>query len=65
LPFEFGEVLASLVDNACHTLAEKSRWVKGFEPRLEVSTQSVDDNVQLRVRDNERVIPAKEASQLF
>lgn len=65
LPVEFSEVLASLVDNACYALAEKCRRIKGFEPRLDVSTAMIDDQVQLRVRDNGRGIPAKEIAQLF
>lgn len=65
LPVEFSEMLASLVDNTCYTLAEKSRRVKEFEPRLEVSTQIVDEQVLLQVRDNGRGIPARETSQLF
>ncbi|GAB4035279.1 tetratricopeptide repeat protein [Spirosoma jeollabukense] len=65
LPYEFSEVLASLVDNACYALAEKCRRVKGFEPRLDVSTALVDDQVRLQVRDNGRGIPPKEVSQLF
>ncbi|SFE68021.1 ATP-binding protein [Spirosoma endophyticum] len=65
LPHEFSEVLTSLVDNACYALAEKCRRVTGFEPRLEISTVEIEDQVQLQVRDNGRGIPPKEASQLF
>jgi two-component system NtrC family sensor kinase len=65
LPVEFSELLFSLVDNTCYTLAEKSRREQGFAARLEVSTQVVNKQVQLQVRDNGRGIPAREASQLF
>jgi two-component system NtrC family sensor kinase len=65
LPVEFSEILASLVDNTCYTLAEKSHREKEFEARLEVRTQVVNEQVQLQVRDNGRGIPAREASQLF
>jgi signal transduction histidine kinase len=65
LPVEFGETLACLVDNACYTLDEKSRREPSFEARLSVSTQVVDEQVQLEVRDNGRGIAAREASQLF
>jgi two-component system NtrC family sensor kinase len=39
--------------------------VTGFEPRLEVSTQVVEDQVQIQVRDNGRGIRANERKQLF
>ncbi|WP_338874222.1 ATP-binding protein [Spirosoma sp. SC4-14] len=65
LPVEFSEMLASLVDNTCYALAEKSRRLEEFEPRLEVSTEVVDEHVQLQVRDNGHGIPTREASQLF
>ncbi|QHV93719.1 sensor histidine kinase [Spirosoma endbachense] len=65
LPVEFSEILTSLVDNTCYTLAEKSHREKEFEARLEVRTQVVNEQVQLQVRDNGRGIPAREASQLF
>lgn len=65
LPVEFSELLTSLVDNTCYTLAEKSHREKEFEARLEVRTQVVDEQVQLQIRDNGRGIPAREASQLF
>ncbi|GAB4022341.1 sensor histidine kinase [Spirosoma koreense] len=65
LPAEFSEMLASLVDNTCYTLVEKSHRVKEFEPRLEVRTQVVNEQVQLQVRDNGLGIPAREASQVF
>ena len=65
LPVEFSEVLDSLIDNSCYTLMEKCRRVKGFEPRLEVTTCIVDDQVQIQVRDNGRGIAPKEIAQLF
>lgn len=65
LPVEFSELLLSLVDNTCYTLAEKSRRETGFAARLEVSTQVVNQQVELQIRDNGRGIPAREASQLF
>jgi two-component system NtrC family sensor kinase len=65
LPYEFSEVLDSLVDNACYSLAEKIHRVDRFEPKLDVNTQVVENQVQLQIRDNGRGIPGKEASQLF
>ncbi|MDB5241795.1 MAG: histidine kinase [Spirosoma sp.] len=65
LPVEFGEALACLVDNACYTLDEKSRREPLFAARLAISTQVVDEQVRLEVRDNGRGIAAREVSQLF
>ena len=65
LPVEFGETLASLVDNAFYTLVEKSRREPAFSARLAVSTRVVDAQVELQVRDNGRGIPVSEAKQLF
>lgn len=65
LPFEFSEMLTCLVDNTCYTQAEKNHRVNEFEARLEISTQVVNEQVQLHIRDNGRGIPAREATQLF
>jgi two-component system NtrC family sensor kinase len=65
LPVEFGDVLDRLVDNSCYTLLEKCRQITGFDPQLEVSTQVVEDQVQIQVRDNGRGISAHERKQLF
>ncbi|GAB4035552.1 ATP-binding protein [Spirosoma jeollabukense] len=65
LPVEFADVLDRLMDNSFYTLLEKSKRVVDFKPRLEVSTQVVDDQVRIQVRDNGRGIRTTEQKQLF
>ena len=65
LALEFRQVLSSLVDNSCYSLLEKSRRSPDFVPQIEVTTQLIDDQVQILFRDNGRGIAAKEMAQLF
>ena len=65
LPVEFGDVLDRLLDNSCYSLLEKFHRLKEFTPRLEISTQLTNEQVQLRVWDNGRGIKALEQKQLF
>lgn len=65
LPFEFGQVVQSLVSNACYTLFEKSKTVKDFSPDLHITTTLAAGQVVVRVRDNGKGIPARESAKLF
>ena len=65
LPFEFGQVVQSLVSNACYTLFEKSKTAKDFAPEIRVSTEQADGQVLVRIRDNGKGIPQREAAKLF
>ena len=50
---DFGEAILNLVSNACYAMRLKLHsFDKGYEPVLTVSTNRVDDSVEIRIRDN-------------
>lgn len=65
LTHEFTEVIANLIDNSCYSLSEQQRRQADFKPTIEVSTHQLDDQAEIRIRDNGRGIPPKELAQLF
>ncbi|WP_201981920.1 sensor histidine kinase [Hymenobacter rubidus] len=65
LPYEFGQVVQSIVSNAYYTLFEKSKTAKDFAPALRISTRLADGQVVVRLRDNGKGIAAREVPKLF
>jgi len=63
---ELSRVFINLVDNACYALHQKQKALKnGFVPRLEVSTRSLGERVEVRLRDNGTGISSVHLSRVF
>ncbi len=63
---ELSRVVINLVDNACYALHQKQKALKeGFSPRLEVSTRSLGERVEIRIRDNGTGIPSDQHTSVF
>lgn len=59
VPEEFGRVILNLVSNALDaTRARRAAVGDGFSPLVHVSTRSLGDRVEVRIRDNGGGIPA-------
>ncbi|GAB3901999.1 tetratricopeptide repeat protein [Spirosoma agri] len=65
LPYEFSQVIQNLVSNSYYTLHEKSKSDPTFEPTIKIGTESANDQVIVRFRDNGKGIPKEEYKQLF
>jgi signal transduction histidine kinase len=63
---ELSRVFINLVDNACYALHQKQKALKnGFVPRLEVSTRSLGERVEVRIRDNGTGISSVHLNRVF
>jgi signal transduction histidine kinase len=65
LPTEFGQVIHNIVSNSFYTLHEKSKQNRDFIPEVRISTNQVDNQAILRIRDNGKGIPQREITNLF
>jgi len=53
VPQNLGRVFLNILNNACHAILEKTKKLQdGYSPTLSVSTKSLGDKVEIRVRDN-------------
>jgi signal transduction histidine kinase len=66
-PQEFTRVLLNLIGNGFHAAYAKqvADGTEGFQPTLSVATRALDDQVEIRVRDNGAGIPAAVQSRIF
>lgn len=63
---EFGEAVVNLVSNACHAMRLKQQEAgDGYAPALTVSSQVVEDVIEVRVRDNGPGIPDDVVGRIF
>lgn len=63
---EFGRVIVNLVNNACYAVNERlKRQTEGYEPVIEIKTQRLDQEVEIRICDNGIGIPEDIVSKLF
>ncbi|MCC6554357.1 MAG: AAA family ATPase [Polyangiaceae bacterium] len=66
VPQEIGRVLLNLINNAFHAAQAKRKKVgKHFTPIVKVTTSSLPDAVEIRVRDNGLGIPAEVRDKIF
>jgi signal transduction histidine kinase len=65
LPFEFGQVVQSILSNACYTLFEKGRTAKEFVPEIRISIRQEAGQAVLALRDNGKGIAPREMAKLF
>lgn len=62
---DFDEAILNLLSNAFFAMHEKSNATENFQPALAISTQRVDDMVEIRVRDNGTGIPDDVVGRIF
>lgn len=63
---DFGEAVLNLVRNACYAMQlKKEASAEGYEPILEVSTRLVNEDVEVRIRDNGTGIADDILQQVF
>jgi signal transduction histidine kinase len=66
VPQDLGRVLVNLLNNACHAIFEKTKKSPdGYSPTLSVSTKSLGDKVEIRIRDNGTGIPEEIKDKIF
>ena len=66
VPQEIGRVLLNLFNNAFYaTQLVKARSNGQYQPEVKVSTRKMDNQVEIRVRDNGAGIPAAVAGKIF
>ena len=62
---DFGEAILNLVSNSFFAMHEKSSVTENYQPALAISTQRIDDMVEIRVRDNGPGIPDDILGRIF
>ncbi len=66
IPQDLSRVVLNIVNNACYALDEKTRKnIPGFKPEVLVSTQKIDDKIEIRVKDNGTGIPQHVIDKIF
>ena len=66
IPQDVGRVLLNLFNNAFYSVNEKKKMLNGlYEPKVFVSTEQLDDKVQILVRDNGNGIPQKIVDKIY
>jgi two-component system NtrC family sensor kinase len=66
IPQDVGRVLLNLFNNAFYSVNEKKKALNGlYEPKVFVSTEQLDDKVQILVRDNGNGIPQKIVDKIY
>ena len=65
-PQEIGRVLINLINNACYAVEEKAKTAGAeYQPTIRVSTQQVNGQVEIRIRDNGPGIPVDIRDKIF
>jgi len=66
IPQEIGRVLLNLINNAFYAVSEKEKHAgENYEPTVTVSTKKIDDNIEVKVKDNGNGIPHKVLDKIF
>ena len=66
IPQDIGRVLLNLYTNAFYAVAEKKgQNIPGYEPAISVSTNKIENGVEIRVKDNGNGIPQKVLDKIF
>ena len=66
MPQDIGRVLLNLFTNAFYAVAEnKKLHLEGYEPVVSVTTKSVGDRIEIRVKDNGPGIPKHVLDKIF
>ncbi len=65
-PHSLGRVFLNIVQNACYALQKKQmEEEEGFSPELRITTKPLNDQVEIRIRDNGPGIPQHEQDDIF
>lgn len=66
LPNELRRAFINLIDNACYAVQKKQEQLgEDFTPRLSIETQKINDQVEIRIRDNGIGIQSENQSKIF
>jgi len=66
IPQDIGRVLLNLFTNAFYSVTAKQKsHPENYNPVVSVSTKKINDNIQVRVRDNGMGIPQKAMDKIF
>jgi two-component system, NtrC family, sensor kinase len=67
IPQDIGRVLLNLYNNAFYSVVEKFKQdpEKGFEPAVSVTTEKINDQVLIKIRDNGTGVPSKVLDKIF
>jgi len=66
IPQDIGRVILNLINNAFYAVNEKQNdKIRGYEPRVTVSSKKTDGVVQITVADNGNGIPQKLLDKIF
>lgn len=63
---EISRVVLNLVNNACYALDEKNKkGIEGYVPQIIVSSQRLDDKIEIKIRDNGIGISKETIQKIF
>lgn len=63
---EISRVVLNLVNNACYALNEKNKkGIEGYVPQIIVSSQRLDDKIEIKIRDNGIGISKETIQKIF
>ncbi|MEQ9423549.1 MAG: HAMP domain-containing sensor histidine kinase [Cyclobacteriaceae bacterium] len=66
VPQDIGRVILNLITNGFHTLTEKKNQSEnGYQPTLYLSTQKLNDQIRIYIRDNGNGIPDNIKEKIF
>src|SRR5579862_8681564 len=66
IPQDFGRVLLNLYNNAFYAVSQKKKTAgDGYDPSVSVSTNKINDKVEISVKDNGNGIPQKVVDKIF
>jgi signal transduction histidine kinase len=66
IPQDIGRVLLNLYNNAFYAVAEKKKqYPDGYEPTVSVRTKRIEDQIEIRVKDNGMGIPQRVIDKIF
>lgn len=66
VPQDLGRVFLNILNNACHAIFEKTKNSEvGYSPTLSVSTKSLGNKIEIRIRDNGHGIPEEIKDKIF
>jgi len=66
VPQDLGRVFLNILNNACHAILEMTKKLQdGYSPTLSVSTKSLGDKVEIRIRDNGSGIAEEIKDKIF
>ncbi len=63
---DLSRVVTNIIDNACYAMMKrKTSENDTFKPKIEINTKSVEDNIEIRLKDNGTGIPKDKLDKIF